>query len=228
MTDEAARALAAMAAALVVPHDISGTLVDMMAGMQSALDAETCGILASDQAGQFEVLSVSSHSPADLALFDAQTVRGPGVSAFRLDRRVIASGLPAVRQQWPDLASAMEAGGHRSVLACPLRWHGEPLGAAAVFRRGPAEFSDADGEMLQAFADLSMLVVVHSDRVMVRTAAQRMDEALETRVLIEQAKGVISHQRRSLVLWDPVVGENVRRPPTTRTFGCRRWWSTSS
>lgn len=195
MTDRSTRALADAAARLVEPHDVSGTLAALMTGIGSALDVGACGIVVANRDNRFEVLSASSHSPSDLALFESVAIIGPAVHAWAQNDSFAASGLDAVRAQWPGLAGAMSFSGYQSLLACPLRWNLEPMGAALVFGRDDKEFSDADRRTLQAFADLSMVVVMHSDGASVRTAAGRIDEALASRVLVEQAKGVIAQQR---------------------------------
>lgn len=194
--DQAIRALATVSASLVAPHDVSGTLVRMLTGIRSALDVDACGIVAAGTSGRFEVLSASSHTAADLALFESQTVTGPGVEAVVRNEHVTVSGLDAVKEQWPDLASAMGASGYRSVLASPLRWNDTPLGAAAIFRRDEATFTPAEQMTLQAFADLAILVVIHAELVTVGLAVDRVEQALEGRILIEQAKGVLAYVRR--------------------------------
>ncbi len=196
MVDKAIQALATVSASLVVPHDISGTLVGMLSGVRSALEVESAGILAADRAGRFEVLSASSHGLVDLALYECQALDGPAAEACMLNDHVSVAGIESVRGRWSPLASAMETAGYESVLASPLRWNEEPLGAVLAFRRGVQGFSSDERLILQAFADLSMLVVIHTDRRTVQTAARRMDEALESRVLIEQAKGVLAYTRQ--------------------------------
>jgi len=191
--DEAIRALADVSASLVAPHDISGTLAGMLTGIRSALDVEACGIVAAGLSGRFEVLSASSHTEDDLALFETQTITGPGVTACLRNEHVAVSGLEEIKADWPELAAAMGTSGFRSVLACPLRWNGTALGAVAVFRRGEAAFTHAERVTLQAFADLAILLVIHSDGVTVSMAVERMEQALQSRILIEQAKGVLAY-----------------------------------
>ena len=194
MGDRATRALAAASAGLVVPHDVPGALAALLTGIQEAIEVDTCGMVAADRSGQFEVLSVSTHAPEDLALFESQTARGPVIEAFTLNAP-FAIGIDEVHHQWSELAAAMEVSGYTSVLACPMRWDGRTLGAVAAFRRDESDFSETTRLTLQAFADLSMVVVMHAGVHSVRSASARIDQALDGRIVVEQAKGVLAHQQ---------------------------------
>lgn len=195
MSEQATRALAAASAQLVVPHDVSGALAALLVGIQEGIEVDTCGMVAANRMGDFEVLSVSTHDPEDLTLFETQTTRGPVIEAFTRNAPFAVSGVDQVRKQWRGLAAAMEASGYTAVLACPLRWDGRTMGAVAAFRREPTEFSASTRLTLQAFADLSMVVVMHAGVHSVRSASARIDQALDSRIVIEQAKGVLAYQQ---------------------------------
>ena len=175
MSEQATRALAAASAQLVVPHDVSGALAALLVGIQEGIGVDTCGMVAANRTGEFEVLSVSTHDPSDLALFESQTTRGPVIEAFTRNGPFAVNGVDEVREQWRGLAAAMEDSGYEAVLACPLRWDGRTLGAVAAFRREPTDFSKNTRLTLQAFADLSMVVVMHAGLHSVRSASARID-----------------------------------------------------
>lgn len=195
MSEQATRALAAASSRLVVPHDVSGALAALLVGIQDAIEVDTCGMIVANRTGEFEVLSVSTHDTEDLTLFESQTTRGPVIEAFTRNAPFAVNGVEEVREQWRGLAAAMEDSGYTAVLACPLRWDGRTLGAVAAFRRDPTDFSTTTRLTLQAFADLSMVVVMHAGVHSVRSASARIDQALDSRIMIEQAKGVLAHQQ---------------------------------
>jgi hypothetical protein len=82
--------------------------------------------------------------------------------------------------------------GFSSVHASPLRWHGTSLGAIGLFRRSDGPFTNDEGTVAQAFADLATLLIVQTDRVDLDKIKRRVQELLTTRIVIEQAKGVLS------------------------------------
>lgn len=189
MTSSSSRALAAVSASLVVDHDIAGTLTSLVAGCVDALDASCGGIMVADSTGRFELLASSSHEVVELALYESQHHRGPSVTAWET---VTATSMSATDGRWPELAAHMQAAGVTSTLGVPLRWNGVAHGALTIFCGHRADFTEDEQLLVQAFADMAMLVIVHTDLVTVRSAAQRVEEALSSRVLIEQAKGVLA------------------------------------
>ncbi|WP_375001384.1 GAF and ANTAR domain-containing protein [Aeromicrobium sp. CTD01-1L150] len=193
MTRHVHQALAEASAALVGEHDVAGTARAMVGGVLRSVDGEICGIMLGNNLGVLEVLTCGSHRAEELDLFEGLSVGGPCADAWHGDTVVTAS-LDEARRDWPDVAEAMRAAGLGSVAAVPLRWYREPLGALVVFWTGAADVTADDRAVLQAFADLSMLLVIHADRVSVRSAAQRVDAALAGRVIIEEAKGVLAHE----------------------------------
>ncbi|MET0930404.1 MAG: GAF and ANTAR domain-containing protein [Aeromicrobium sp.] len=189
MTSSSTRALAAVSASLVVDHDIAGTLTSLVAGCVEALDASCGSVMVADSTGRFELLAASSHEVVELALYESQHHRGPSVTTWET---VTPTSMGATDERWPELAAHMTDAGVSSLLAVPLRWNGAAHGALTIFCAQRADFSADERVLVQAFADMAMLVIVHTDRVTVRSAAQRVEEALSSRVLIEQAKGVLA------------------------------------
>ena len=183
------QALAAATASLVVDHDIAGTLTTLVSGCVDALDASCGSIMVADAAGRFELLTSSGHGAAEIAMHESQHRRGPSVTSWETGA-VTLSGDDDPR--WPELAGHMTSAGVSCALATPLRWNGVAHGALTVFCGHRTDFTADERSVLQAFADMAMLVIVHTDRVTIRTAAERVEEALATRVRIEQAKGVLA------------------------------------
>lgn len=193
MNDMMARALSAVSASLVIPHDVTGTLTSLLEEVTQAFDAVACSVAVADRHDRLEVLTSSSHRPELLELHDVQAVEGPVVESWTHGRPVTLPDVEGARAEWPDLATAMDAVGACSVLAVPLRWDGHSFGAVGLVRARPGDFDAVEAVHLQAFADLAMLVIVHADPVSVRIAVQRIDEALTGRIAIEQAKGALAY-----------------------------------
>jgi transcriptional regulator with GAF, ATPase, and Fis domain len=191
VTSTSTRALAAASASLVVDHDIAGTLTSLIQGCVDALGA-TCGsIMVAESTGRFELLASSSHDVVELALYEPQHHHGPSVDAWETGAATVVN---TADDRWPELATHMRSAGVESALATPLRWNGTAHGALTIFCGHRADFTEDERVVVQAFADMAMLVIVHTDRITIRSAAQRVEEALSSRVLIEQAKGVLAQQ----------------------------------
>lgn len=196
MTDPATtHALAAATTSLVVERDVAGTLAVIVGSARTALDGAVCGLLMADANGVLEVLSAASHQPRDLRLLESQALDGPCLQAWVSNAPVLVRDAADLARRWPELAGELTDADLGAALVTPVRWNEESLGALALFRSGPSAFSESEVAMARAFADLAMLSVVHAGSVSVRTAARRVDEALEGRVIIERAKGVLAYQQ---------------------------------
>ena len=183
-------------ASLVAPHDVAGTLSALLRASTVALHAEASCLLVGNRSGSLELLGSSSHDEDELTLHGMQTEIGPCVDAWLRNESIVAPDRAAMTSRWPVFTEAMRESGFASVLVAPFRWAGEPLGAMGLYRREGNPFNEDDITEAQMFANLAMLAVLHTDEVTTRVAAQRIDDALAGRIVIEQAKGVLAYQRR--------------------------------
>ena len=189
MTTSTTQALAAATASLVVDHDIAGTLTGLVSGCVDALDASCGSVMVAESSGRFELLASSGHGAAEIAMHESQHHRGPSVEAWESGTTVVAG---RDDDRWPEVASHMAQADVTGAVAAPLHWNGVAHGALTIFCGHRTDFTEDERILVQAFADVAMLVIIHTDRVTVRTAAQRVEQALSSRVRIEQAKGVLA------------------------------------
>lgn len=186
----AADALAKASAALVDDTDIAGFLATLLDSSADVLHIDAVGILVEDD-GNLDLLAASSHAAVELELHQAQLEEGPCVDAHRSCRAVDAQG-PELATRWPRFGRAMLESGFSSVHASPLRWRDTSLGALGLFRRSDEPFTSDEQTVAQAFADLATLLIVQTERVDLDSVKRRVQELLTTRIVIEQAKGVLS------------------------------------
>ena len=189
----AADALAKASAALVGETDIAGFLAALLASAADVLRVDAGGILVEDD-GRLDLLAASSHAAVELELHQAQLDEGPCVEAHESGTAVNAHGAE-LAARWPRLGQQMQDSGFLAVHASPLRWHGVALGAMGLFRRSDTALTADEETVAQAFADLATVLIVQADKVDLDTVKQRIQEVLTTRVVIEQAKGVLAEQQ---------------------------------
>jgi GAF domain-containing protein len=189
-----AHALAEVTAALVREHDVTDLLTVVLRDCIEVLPVDGAAILVLRQGGALELLSASSHRTEELELYQAQHDEGPCVEAAHSGQAVMA-GLSEVQQRWPAFAGVMSASGYSSVHAFPLRWRGGPIGGLNLFSSSDARFDDTEQEIAQNFADLAALAVLRPlEPRSADTVERSLRAALEGRVVIEQAKGVLAHR----------------------------------
>lgn len=190
----AAQALARASASLTRPHDIAGALAALMTNCKEGLAVDAVGLLV-ESADRLELLASSSHRAAELEMYQLHVEQGPCIDAFTDVESIQEHSRQALLDRWPDFAATMLASGFETVHATPLVWHGKALGAMGLFRRANAEFSPDEDIVARAFADIATMLLVQLDEVSPAELAQRVKRALDSRILIEQAKGVLADRR---------------------------------
>ncbi|MEO7754390.1 MAG: GAF and ANTAR domain-containing protein [Terracoccus sp.] len=193
MSDTAARAFARAASAIVHDYDVTGVLDALLTDAQLALSAGAIGLLVSDDDGGYELLSSTSHRSAELDLYQAQLRSGPWGETVRSGTLVSEHGAGPILARWPAVGPRVVAAGFAAVQAYPLRWHGKTIGALNVLLTDAGDV--ADHVLGQAFADIATLVILRTEPLLAAEVVRRTESALAGRTVIEQAKGVLAHQR---------------------------------
>ena len=188
--ERAAHALAQAAAALTKPHDVAGALVSLLDSCRQGLQVDSAAILL-EADGRLELLASSSHQMTELELHQIHLDEGPCVEAHHGGVSVKAQTGELV-ERWPRFGQAMVDAGFSSAYATPLDIQGSTFGALGLFRRGAEPFTTAEGVVADAFADIAASLVVNLGTIPGDQLRHRLQDALDGRVLIEQAKGVLA------------------------------------
>ncbi|ADB30271.1 ANTAR domain protein with unknown sensor [Kribbella flavida DSM 17836] len=190
--DRALTELAAATSTLTADHDVVGTTTLLLAGCARAVGAAAAGVLlARPDDRELELLAATSHRAEELDLYQLQVEQGPCLDAVRTVETVTATGVREIEHRWPLLVDTFRAVGVGGVRAVPLLWHGDALGAMNLFFADSAAV-EGSGSVAQAFADIATIAIVHSGRVMPHAVIAQARAALDERVVVEQAKGVLA------------------------------------
>jgi GAF domain-containing protein len=175
-------------------------------GLDAALElavAETDGLFGVDGAGLMLIdadgvlcsTAASDRPGGMLESLQEQFGEGPCVDAFLKDGPVLAEDL-AADPRWPSVGPLAAGHGVRAVLGVPIDLRDGPMGTLNVFAAHPRGWDDSEVAAIQAYTRviaslLRSAVHAHvSDR-----AAVQLQQALDSRSLIEQAKGVLMERR---------------------------------
>ncbi|PZS38240.1 MAG: transcriptional regulator [Pseudonocardiales bacterium] len=190
------RAFVGLADTLVDDYDIIDLLDRLVCYSVELLAAEAIGIMLVDSRRNLQVVA-SSHEDADvMELMQLEADQGPCVECIRTQAPVSVPDLADASGRWPVFVAAVESrGAYRSVHALPLRLRGEAIGAMNLFHRRPGTLPEADLALGQALADVATIGIL-SERAVRRGEAvtEQLQTALNNRVIIEQAKGVLAHR----------------------------------
>src|SRR6266571_4074740 len=194
MTREAdvVRSLVEMAGTLVEDYDVVDLLTGLADRCVDLLGVSAAGVMLASPAGSLGLVASSSEAMRLLELFELQAQEGPCLDAFRTGEPVEHENLQAGSGRWPVFSAAALQAGFRSAVALPIRLRAVTLGALNLLSVSRAPMAEADVIVARAFADLAALSIAHHRAT---AEAQRLNEqlssALTSRVVIEQAKGVI-------------------------------------
>jgi GAF domain-containing protein len=197
MTREAdvVRSLVEMADTLVEDYDVVDLLTGLADRCVSLLGVSAAGVMLVSPAGSLGLVASSSEAMRLLELFELQAQEGPCLDAFRTGQPVGHQNLDAGSGSWPLFAAAAVSAGFKSALALPLRLRDVTLGALNLLSATRTPVRKADVIVARGFADLAAVSIIQHRT---GTEAQRVNEqlsaALTSRVVIEQAKGVISER----------------------------------
>lgn len=191
---EVGRAFVALADTLVEGYDIIELLDRLVRYSVALLAAEAAAIMLVDSSGRLQAVASSSEDADLMELLQLEVEQGPCVECFDTSAAVSVPDLSEARQRWPRFVTAVaERRTYRSVHAVPLRLRGQAIGALNLFHRDPGALPAADLALAQALADVATIGIL-SERAVhdVQVLNAQLQTALNSRVIIEQAKGVLA------------------------------------
>jgi transcriptional regulator with GAF, ATPase, and Fis domain len=184
-----------LADTLVADFDVVDFLHLLADRSVALLAASAAGVVLADPRGELRVAAASSEEAGVIELFQIQNDQGPCLDCFRTGRPVTAADLAGPGQPWPRFAAAATAAGFRSVEALPMRLRDEVIGALNLFRAAPGPLDPADLRIGQALADIATIGLLQERNVRrSETLAEQLQGALNSRVVIEQAKGKLAER----------------------------------
>jgi GAF domain-containing protein len=159
------------------------------------LDVAAAGIILNDGRGGLSVSGASSERSRLLEVFAVAIDAGPCVECIRTGRPVIVEDLaePAAQARWPRFAAGAVEAGFRAAHALPMRLRDDVIGVLTLLHTRPHALTDSDARLGQALADAATIGLLHERALRhAETVQEQLQSALNSRVIIEQAKGVLA------------------------------------
>ena len=189
------RVLVELADTLVVGFDVIDFLHTLVERSLELLAADAAGLMLADQQGHLEVVASSSEETRLLELFELQNRDGPCLDAFRQGTVVDSEDLLFDFDRWPTFAPRAVDVGFRSVYSIPLKLRSQVIGALNLLRIESGRLDERDAMLLGAMADIATVGVLQERFATASTAtATGLQIALNSRIRIEQAKGILSER----------------------------------
>jgi len=187
------QAFVSLSNSLVDGFDVVELLSSLTADCAELLDVASAGLLLADQRGVLHVMAASSERTRDLELFQVQRDDGPCLDCYRSGTTVSVPDLRVENARWPQFVPAAQAAGVASVHAIPMRLLGDVLGALGLFGPSTGALNNEDLSLAQALAHVASVAIVAGNAIADKTAVvQQLQNALDSRVIVEQAKGFLA------------------------------------
>ncbi|HYO38480.1 MAG TPA: GAF and ANTAR domain-containing protein [Nocardioidaceae bacterium] len=155
--------------------------------------ATAVGLMLADPHGRLQLLAASDERAEVFELFRVQRDEGPCQDCFRTGVAVVASDLAQEENRWPAFALQATAAGFRSVHAFPLRLRRDVIGALGVFSNATGDLDAEDARVVQVLADVATIGLMQERALQRGTQlTEQLEAALNSRVVIQQARGVLA------------------------------------
>lgn len=189
------RAFVSLASSLASGDDVVELVHELTVTCADLLDVQAAGLLLADGHGVLHVLAASSEQIRLLEVFQLQRAEGPCRDCYHGAAPVHVPDLREESDRWPQFVPAALDAGFVSVHALPLRLRTTTLGAMGLFGATAGALNPEDVSLGQALADVASVALMQ-DRVVTDQAAvnSQLQTALTSRVVLEQAKGVLAQR----------------------------------
>ena len=190
-----ARTMVELADTLVDDFDVVELLTILADRSVEVLEVSAAGLMLVTPEEGLRVMASSSEAMRVLELFELQAEEGPCLDCYRTGEPIADADLAAGDSRWPLFAREALAAGFRSVHALPMRLRGVTVGALNLFRTDPGTMREGDLSVAQAFADVATIAILqHQAALQAQAVNEQLNGALHSRIVIEQAKGVLAER----------------------------------
>jgi transcriptional regulator with GAF, ATPase, and Fis domain len=191
-----AQTFVVLADALVDGYDTVDVLDLLVAACVHLLDRSAAGVLLEDQQGAVAVVSSSSERSRLLQATQVQNGEGPSVDCVRTGAAVTSTDLYSDRVRWPSFVPGAVTAGFRCVTAIPLQLRDQTIGALTMYTRTEIAPENVQ-RVVQAFADVATIgILQRRSSNLSELVVGQLQRAVESRVVIEQAKGVLAERHK--------------------------------
>lgn len=192
-----ARTLVELADSLVADFDVIELLTLLTDRCVEVLGVSAAGLMLVGPDGELRVMASSSEAARLLELFELQAQEGPCLDCFRTGQPVAQDDLAQAADRWERFSAEALASGFHAVNSLPLRLRDSVIGALNLFHVETVTMAPAEIEAAQALADVATIAILqHRATLEAQVLAEQLSHALNSRIVIEQAKGMVAERER--------------------------------
>ena len=188
-----------LADTMVAGFDLMEFLHTLTERCVELLEVDAAGLLLADGRGALRLVAASTEQARVAELFQIQNDEGPCVDCFRSGQAVIIGDISVgdAATRWPRFGPAALQMGFSGVHAIPMRLRDQVIGTLNLFRRAPYRLDPRVARAARALVDVATIGILQERAVRQQELiAEQLQAALHSRVMIEQAKGVLSERHQ--------------------------------
>ena len=191
--DRLAEVFVEVADTLVDDFDVIEFLESLTRHTAEVSGTASAGLLLTDPHGRLQYMASSASSVKMLELFQLQYQEGPCLDCFNTGTAVVNSDLHQAGERWPLFAPRAVEAGFQSVHAFPLRHRQKVIGALNLFSTDTGSLEEIDVRIIQGLADIATIGLLQERTIRSgEILTEQLQSALNSRITIEQAKGVLA------------------------------------
>ncbi|MBW8751753.1 MAG: GAF and ANTAR domain-containing protein, partial [Propionibacteriales bacterium] len=188
-----AQSFVTLADTLVDDFDVVDLLDRLVAECVDLLDVSAAGILLMNGQRSLDVMASSDDASRLMEVFQLGTRSGPSIEVMDTGVAIYVADRDAIASRWPSFAHAFSDAGFAAMSTIPMRLREDTIGALNLFIASPQQLSAFDRRLAQAMADVATIGILQHRAVdHVSTLAGQLQYALNSRVSVEQAKGMVA------------------------------------
>lgn len=191
--DELATVFVDAADTLVDDFDLVDFLHGVVNHTATITNSQAVGLMLADQSGELRFMASSTEDARLLELLQIQNAEGPCLDCHRTGREVVHDDLTRAADRWPGFAPRAVALGFTAVHALPMRLRDHTIGAVNVFRHGGGPLGADEARVARALTDVATIALIQQRAITrAEVLTSQLQGALNSRIVIEQAKGALA------------------------------------
>ena len=182
-----------LADTLVADFDITELLYTLVESLVELFEVSAVGLMLADESGDLKVMASSGEQARIIELLELQQRQGPCYEAYSTGKYVLSDDLAADRHRWPAVADEAMSAGYSTVHAVPMQLREKVVGAINLFEMPPSKLTEDEIPVIRAMAEIATIAILQSRAMSeAHETADHLRVALRSRVILEQAKGMVA------------------------------------
>jgi GAF domain-containing protein len=182
--------------AVVLPahYDLEDSLTELTESVTAVLGLSGSGVTMAEE-GRLRFVTAVGQASRELEQNQEKWQAGPCRDAFDTGEVVRVTDVREESTRWPEFSETATRLNVAGVAGIPMRLADQIIGALNLYSPEPRSWSDADIAVARVLADVATSYVVNASKLRQQEQlSEQLQEALESRVVIEQAKGITAQQ----------------------------------